>query len=116
MSTYSNGSISVEGNERHLRRLGKPIVFTKVFKNNGETFSAFYAAQDWLTKNKIDSGSMERGNPIGLCRDADISKWSGLTNYGTLDDVKNLEGIMVCDQSFLEGDVAVHLIFKPENE
>lgn len=118
MSTYLNGDNTKEGNARHLSRLLKPVVFVKKFPMgiDNEDFAAYHKACEWLKSHGIDYGSMERGLPIGLGRNADISKWSGLMNYGKFDDAKDLEGIMTCAKSFRYGAVTVFLTFNPEED
>lgn len=122
--SYSQSSTNIQSadNQGYLKRLGKEIVFKKRFpisvkpEDLDKTFFAYHNAIDWLKENGIDYGSMERCLPIGLCRNADISKWSKLKYgpYEYADDAKNLEGIMVCDGSFREGSVEIWLTFDPE--
>lgn len=113
MSSYLNGTISKNSNQNHINRLRKPIIYEIFFDNNGDDFSALHLAEDWLKRHGIDYGSLERGNPVGLARDGNISKWSGLTNYGAMDDASKLDGIMVCEETFRDGRVAVYLTYIP---
>lgn len=90
--------------------LGKPVVFQKTFKNNGEDFSGINEAETFVKALGLTTGSMQRGAPIGLAKDAEyISKWDGMTR----EDRKQLDGLMVAD-SFRNGDVTVYLTFKTE--
>ena len=100
--------------------IDQKIVFEKTFKHSGgdETFSAYHDAVIWLTKFGIDSGRMERDNPIGLAKNSDISKWSRLLGYdggNTFNDRRELDGAMV-SESFRDSDVTVFLVFDPTKE
>jgi hypothetical protein len=89
--------------------IGKSIVFEHTISAiEGDTFGAYHKATEWLLKRGIDSGSMQRHDPIGLARNAEISKWR---NLGP--DKRDLEGVMVSD-SFREGNVTIYLSFNPE--
>lgn len=89
--------------------LKKPLPFTKTFNGTpGDTFSAHSEAVSWLREKGFDVGSMERGSPIGVAKDADISKWRNLGS-----DRESLDGAMV-SESFRESPVTVYLAFDPE--
>lgn len=88
--------------------IGKKLPFTKKFDNSGDTFSAFRAAEEYLRAKGFDVGSMQREAPIGVARDADISKWH---NLGA--DRQLLDGAMVSGD-WREGSVTVYLAFDPE--
>jgi len=52
-----------------------------IFQGNGETFSAHYAAQEWLRENGYSYGSTCRNMPIAIKKgDYSIAKWKNLTN------------------------------------
>jgi len=90
-------------------QIKKSIVFEREFKaTEGDTFGAYHKATEWLLSRGIDSGSMQRSAPIGLARNAEISKWFNLGH-----DKTDLEGVMVSD-SFRDGSVTVYLTFNPE--
>ena len=94
--------------------IGKKIVFEKTFVGDGDTFSAYSDACAYLDKLGIGHGSMERHNPIGLERNADIAKWTNLVGQGWNDRLC-LDGAMV-SESFREKPVTVFLSFNPEEE
>lgn len=88
--------------------LGKKLPFSKTFNGKeGDDFSAHTEATAYLREKGFDVGSMQRGAPIGIARNADISKWRNLG-----DDVKNLDGVMVSD-SFRDSPVTVYLTEEP---
>lgn len=69
----------------------KPVKFTKEFTGNGEDFSAFNEASEFLTKHGFSSGSMQREAPIGLMKgDVMISKWRNLSKS----DIETLDGVI----------------------
>lgn len=88
--------------EQVEKTIYKSIKFTKTFPATG-TFEAHSAACKFLKERGYDVGSMQRGAPIGIAKDADISKWR---NLGP--DVRNLDGVMVSDD-FREGSVTIYL-------
>ena len=51
------------------------------FHGNGETFSAKYEAEAWLSKNGYSYGSSSVDGPQGVVKGEDvyISKWRGMT-------------------------------------
>ena len=75
----------------------RPIKFRKVFEGDGQDFSSFHQASDFLTKNGFSSGSMQREEPIGLVKGEGvyIAKWRNLDKYDKLD----LDGVI----KFLSG-------------
>jgi hypothetical protein len=89
--------------------LKKSLPFSKTFVNNGETFSAHSEAVAYLKKHGYDVGSMERGSPIGIAKDAIISKWRNLYP----EDKEFLDGVLV-SESFRESNVTVYLNINPE--
>jgi hypothetical protein len=98
--------------------LGKKMTFKKVFPNTDGTFSAHSDACSWLEERGLDVGSMQRGYPIGVARNADIAKWTNLVvrnGGGTVvqDDRRLLDGVMLSDD-WREGSVVVLLENDPE--
>jgi hypothetical protein len=77
---------------------------TKVFKHNGEDFSAFRLAEEHVKSLGMVMGSMEGPNPIGVHKEADyISKWTRMT----LEEQESLDGKLEGD--FRNGDVTLTL-------
>lgn len=93
---------------------GKPILFTKEFKNNGEAFSAYHEAETFLKSKGFSLGSMQREAPIGIVKgDIHISKWRNLSP----EDILNLDGAMTFNGgSPRSGDVVIHLNTKLEEQ
>jgi hypothetical protein len=76
------------------------------FKNTGEEFSAFYAAEQWCYDNGYSYGSMCGSEPIGLLKgDHDIAKWRNLTDKQR----KALDGTMTVTGRFRYNDVIITL-------
>lgn len=80
---------------------------TKVFKHvPGEDFSALSEAENYLGNLGYTFGSMERGQPIGVHKDADyISKWTRMTR----EEQESLDGVLTASPSFRDGDVTLTL-------
>jgi hypothetical protein len=86
------------------------VTYEKVFKGNGETFSAKYEAERWLIENGYSIGSSSIDGPQGVVKgDVYISKWRNMTKI----EQKEMDGVLYADR---EG--SAHLILKksPENE
>lgn len=76
------------------------------FKNNGETFSAYYAAIIWCRDNGYSYGSNCRAQPTAMFKgDHDIAKWYNLSKK----EQNSVDGVMQGD--FREGDIEI-LIYK----
>tara|TARA_R100000951_G_C2653160_1_gene185164 strand:- start:11228 stop:11521 length:294 start_codon:yes stop_codon:yes gene_type:complete len=68
---------------------GKPILFTKEFKNDGEDFSGIGGARDFLKEKGFSIGSMQRDAPMGVSKEYEyIAKWRNLSS----DDRLQLDG------------------------
>jgi len=92
--------------------IGKELGFTKTFNGTpNDNFSAYSEATTWLKEHRFDTGSMERGAPIGIAKNADIAKWRNLDS----EDKKQLDGVMV-SESFREMPVTIYLIDDPIKE
>ncbi len=49
------------------------------FKNTGEDFSGYNAAEKWLRDNGYSCGPMQAGSPTGFAKgDVAISKWRNI--------------------------------------
>lgn len=83
----------------------------KIFKNNGEDFSAINEAREWLDANGFSIGSMETSkNPIGVHHgDVLISKWTRMTG----DEQESLDGHLM-SQDFRNSDVILTLKSAPK--
>lgn len=86
---------------------GKPVLFTKTFKNNGETFSGISAAKKFLEEKGFSVGSMQRSSPMGVMKgDILISKWRNLD----AEDILQLDGAITFGMdSPRDGDAVLHL-------
>lgn len=85
--------------------IGKEIVQVMDFQC-GDDFEGYNKAVEFLKKNGISYGSMQRSCPIGVAiGDFDISKWRNLG-----EDVKELDGLMIATNgSFRTGNVLLYL-------
>ena len=83
----------------------------KTFRSSG-TFSAYYAASEWLGQHGYSVGSMERDYPIGIKKGSySIAKWTNLSDS----DRFLLDGVLRSDD-FREGDVTLLLTNYVEDE
>ena len=74
----------------------------KLFTGNGDDFSAFHEAEEFVRRNGFDIGSMESKNPIGIHRNATISKWTRMSR----EEQESLDGRME-SEDFRNGHVTV---------
>ncbi len=78
------------------------------FRADGETFSAFYAAEKWLEDHGYNTGSMARVEPIGFSKKFTyIAKWYNINE----DDKRKVDGVLLPKSEFREGDCLIR-IFK----
>lgn len=76
---------------------------TLVFKHDGEAFSGYNAATDWLGENGYSYGAMQVHAPTGfVVGDAWISKWRNLSSK----DRAAMDG-RIEPGDFFGGDVTV---------
>ena len=80
---------------------------TKIFKGNGETFSAKVEAEKWLRDNGYSYGSSSVNCPQGVVKgDAFIAKWRNLS----ASERKAMDGKLYAGR---EGDARLVLIDQP---
>lgn len=90
-----------------LRRRFKVMIFEKIFKGSGETFSAKWEAEKWLSDNGYSYGSSCVCSPQGVVKgDAIISKWRNMTNK----ERNLMDGRLYSDR---EGDARLVLNHEP---
>ena len=55
---------------------------TKTFKNDGNGFSAYSAAEKWLKENGYSYGPMQAGAPTAIAKgDVAITKWRNIRPF-----------------------------------
>ena len=73
----------------------------KIFKSNGKTFSAYYAACGWLRENGYSCGPTSIDGPAGIVKgDVYISKWRNMSKQ----EQESLDGCLYSDR---EGDAVI---------
>jgi hypothetical protein len=91
--------------EQLEKALGKKLKLVLEALAGEEDFQAYNSVEATLKKAGFSVGSMQREAPIGIVfGDADISKWRNLG-----EDVKQLDGVIVCSPSPRNGSVAVYV-------